>query len=102
MAKRFALNVLVGLVSIGGLFAQGPKEFSGTSEEFQAQFGLQSGTIELPGGIATIRLPGKLRFIGKEGSRRLLTEGWGVPEAMSRRRCGCVVKDAPAAGRVAQ
>ena len=50
-----------------------------SAEEFEAKLGYQTGTIELPGGIATIRLPESFRFIGAEGSRRLLVQGWGNP-----------------------
>jgi uncharacterized membrane-anchored protein len=50
-----------------------------TAEEFEAKLGYRTGTISLPGGMATIRLPKSFRFLGEEGSRRLLTEGWGNP-----------------------
>jgi uncharacterized membrane-anchored protein len=79
--RRFAattVGVLTLLVS--GLAAQGPQGLSSTAEEFEAKLGYQTGTVTLEGGMATIRLPASFRFIGPEGSRRLLTEAWGNPE----------------------
>ena len=79
--RRFAataVGVLTLLVS--GLAAQGPPGLSSTAEEFEAKLGYQTGTVTLQGGMATIRLPESFRFIGPEGSRRLLTEAWGNPE----------------------
>jgi uncharacterized membrane-anchored protein len=67
-----------GLAS-GVLAAQNPKGAQVTPEEFEAELGYQSGTITLTGGMATIRLPHSFRFIGPEGSRRLLTEAWRNP-----------------------
>ena len=73
-----AVGVLTLLVS--GLAAQGPQGLSSTPEEFEAKLGYQTGTVTLQGGMATIRLPDSFRFIGPDGSRRLLTEAWGNPE----------------------
>jgi len=50
-----------------------------TPEEFEAKLGYQTGTVTLAGGIATLRLPPSFRYIGPEGSKRLLTEAWGNP-----------------------
>ena len=50
-----------------------------TPEEFEAKLGYQTGTIVLENGLATLNLPASLRFVGKEGSRRLLVEAWGNP-----------------------
>lgn len=61
------------------LDAQAPPGLPVTPEEFEAQLGYQTGTVSLPGGTATIRLPESFRFLGSEGSRRLLTEAWGNP-----------------------
>ncbi|HEX5110286.1 MAG TPA: DUF2167 domain-containing protein [Vicinamibacterales bacterium] len=62
--------------------AQGPSESTqeeSAKEAFEARLGYQTGTVTLKGGMATIRLPESFRFIGPEGSRRLLTEAWGNP-----------------------
>jgi uncharacterized membrane-anchored protein len=74
-----ALGVLSCAIACGPLAAQGSKGLPVTAEEFEAKLGYRTGTISLPGGMATIRLPKSFRFLGQEGSRRLLTEGWGNP-----------------------
>jgi uncharacterized membrane-anchored protein len=56
---------------------QGPTTKS--IEEFDASLGYQTGTVALSDGMVTIRLPESFRFIGPDGSRRLLTEAWGNP-----------------------
>jgi uncharacterized membrane-anchored protein len=84
-------SMLIATLSIGSLFAQGPKPFAETPEEFQAKLGFQTGTVTLGGGIATVRVPDTLRFIGEEGSRRLLTEAWGNPPAAAQGVLGMLV-----------
>lgn len=77
--RRFAA-ITVGILPLlvaGQLAAQG---LPSTPEEFEAKLGYQTGTVTLEGGMATIRMPDSFRFIGPEGSRRLLTEAWGNPE----------------------
>lgn len=49
-----------------------------TDEEFEAKLGYQTGTVSVNGGMATMTLPPTFRFIGVEGSARLL-ERWGNP-----------------------
>jgi uncharacterized membrane-anchored protein len=49
-----------------------------TAEAFESKLGYQTGTVVLNDG-ATVRVPEDFRFLGPEGSRRLLTEGWGNP-----------------------
>jgi hypothetical protein len=55
-----------------------------TPEEFEAKLGYQTGTVSLRDGMATLRLPASFRFIGPQGARRLLVEGWGNPAALDR------------------
>jgi uncharacterized membrane-anchored protein len=74
-----AAGVLMSVFVSGQVLAQGPQGPQGTPEEFEAKLGYQTGTVHLQDGMATIRLPESFRFIGAEGSRRLLTEGWGNP-----------------------
>jgi uncharacterized membrane-anchored protein len=50
-----------------------------TKEEFEAKLGYQTGTVTVGDGLATIALPPSFRFIGPDGSKRLLTEAWGNP-----------------------
>jgi uncharacterized membrane-anchored protein len=71
---------------IGG-HAQG----SVTPEEFEAKLGYQTGTVTLSDGLATLRLPDSFRFLGPEGSRRLLTDAWGNPAEASDGVLGMLV-----------
>jgi uncharacterized membrane-anchored protein len=79
---RRAAVAIVGLcwiLSSIPVSAQDPQGSATTREEFEAKLGYQTGTVTLPGGLATLRLPESFRFLAKEGSRRLLTQGWGNP-----------------------
>jgi uncharacterized membrane-anchored protein len=87
-----ATGVLVCLVlGSGPASAQGPKGRSSTREEFEAKLGYQTGTVTLRGGMATLRLPESFRLLGPEGSRRLLTEGWGNPARSAQSVLGMLV-----------
>lgn len=60
--------------------ARGGQEPSGQpATDLEAALGYQTGTVTLSEGMVTIRVPESFRFIGSDGSRRLLTEGWGNP-----------------------
>jgi uncharacterized membrane-anchored protein len=85
------IAALVAFLAGGVLQAQGPKDGQMTKEEFEAKLGYQTGTIALRGGMATIRLPESFRFIGPEGSRMLLTEGWGNPEGAAEGVLGMLI-----------
>jgi uncharacterized membrane-anchored protein len=67
--------------------AQGPQI---TPEQFEAQLGYQGGLVTL-GQIATINVPASFRFIGPDGSRRLLTEAWGNPSESADRVLGMLI-----------
>jgi uncharacterized membrane-anchored protein len=73
---RVAAVLFAWTLGLGHLAAEAPGV---TPEEFEAKLGYQTGTVTVSGGIATIRLPESFRFIGPEGSRRLLTQAWGNP-----------------------
>jgi uncharacterized membrane-anchored protein len=78
--KRYVMvAATLALVAAAGVHAQGPRGPSSTPEEFEAKLGYQTGMVTLRDGMAKIRLPESFRFIGPEGSRRLLTEAWGNP-----------------------
>ena len=59
--------------------AQNPARPNTTAEEFEAKLGYQSGDVALQNGMATIHVPRSFRFLGPEGSGRLLVEAWGNP-----------------------
>lgn len=85
------LSFLGILLSIGPAAAQTEDEYAAAAEAFESQLGYQTGTITLPDGIATINVPADFRFLGKEGSQRLLTDGWGNPAEMSEHVLGMLV-----------
>jgi len=75
----FAAVLLVWAALSLTVTAQEPKGVPVTAEEFEAKLGYQEGTVTIGGGIATIAVPESFRFIGPDGSRRLLTQAWGNP-----------------------
>jgi uncharacterized membrane-anchored protein len=95
MKRCEIVAVLVIALAAGVVHAQGPSG-SPTQEDrakdaFEARLGYQTGTVTLKGGLATIRLPESFRFIGPEGSRLLLTEGWGNPPEASEDVLGMLI-----------
>jgi uncharacterized membrane-anchored protein len=83
---------LLSLVAAApALVAEEPKGERVTAEEFEAKLGYQTGTITLANGLATLRLPESFRFIGPEGSRRLLTDAWGNPPDASEGVLGMLI-----------
>jgi uncharacterized membrane-anchored protein len=90
------MRAMVGFVVVFGMVAttgaaQGPKGFNVTAEEFEAKLGYETGTIHLKDGLATLRLPASFRFLGPEGARRLLVEGWGNPPGAAQEVLGMLV-----------
>jgi uncharacterized membrane-anchored protein len=78
--RRLVLSTLLLFSSLAAIGHAESSDGPGmTSEEFEAKLGYKTGTVSLPGGMATIRLPPTFRYLGPEGSRRLLTEGWDNP-----------------------
>ena len=88
-----ALAVSVLLASAPAV-AQEPKRSAQTPEEFEAKLGYQTGVVTLSGGMATLRLPSSFRFLAPEGSRRLLTEGWGNPPEAAEDVLGMLIPTA--------
>ena len=91
MKQRLAMAGAAWAVAVGCVLAQGPKGLQVTPEEFEAKLGYQTGAITLRNGIATISLPESFRFIGPEGSRRLLTEAWGNPPGSADEVLGMLI-----------
>jgi uncharacterized membrane-anchored protein len=71
--------------------AQSPRGPASTPEGFEAKLGYRTGTVTLKNGMATIRLPESFRFIGPEGSRRLLVDAWGNPPAAAEDVLGMLI-----------
>jgi uncharacterized membrane-anchored protein len=87
---RMLVVVVTCFVLSGSMRAQTPGGPGVTREEFEAQLGYQTGTVRLKD-MATISVPPQFRFLGPDGSRRLLTEAWGNPPAASRDVLGMLV-----------
>ncbi len=89
LVKLSLLGILISIVPASA------QEANITAEEFEAQLGYQSGTVTLPDEVATINVPSDFRYIGKEGSQRLLTEAWGNPAEASANVIGMLVPQEP-------
>lgn len=76
--RRFSVGVAVWLLLSGAAWAQ-QSGVTTTAEEFESKLGYQSGDVSLKNGMATIHVPESFRFVGPEGSRRLLVQAWGNP-----------------------
>ncbi len=62
-----------------------------TAEEFEAKLGYRSGRIDLNHGLATLDVPPSFRFIGPEGSARLLEQAWGNPPGSAEGVLGMLI-----------
>lgn len=87
----FALALVVSAAAPSNADAQSSSGNDSTREEFEAKLGYQTGTVTLGDGLASIRVPPSFRFLGPEGSRRLLTQGWGNPPAVAADVLGMLV-----------
>jgi len=75
---RRYLTALVGaLAPLLGAVAQQSQPM--TAEEFLASLDFQTGEVVLPGGIATITLPGDFRYLSPQDTEKVLTIAWGNP-----------------------
>jgi len=90
-SRTVVIAMVSCLVLSGQARAQEPKGGQITAEEFEAKLGYQTGTVSLPGGMATITLPPSFRFISAQGSRRLLTEAWGNPPGAAEGVLGMLI-----------
>lgn len=50
-----------------------------TAEEFLASLQFHTGEVELPGGIATVGVPGEFRYLSPADAERVLVNAWGNP-----------------------
>jgi uncharacterized membrane-anchored protein len=89
-----SVGVAAWILMSGVAFAQEPQGVTSTAEEFEAKLGYQTGDVTLKNGMATIHVPESFRFLGPEGSRRLLTEAWGNPPESADDVLGMLVPSA--------
>ncbi len=81
--------VIVSFCAPHSVWAQKPASLA--PEAFDATLHYQTGTIALGDGLATVRVPASFRFLGREGSRRLVTQGWGNPPAAAAGVMGMLI-----------
>src|SRR5262245_58656867 len=89
--RHLLLSILAVSALTGTLLADEPSTTAMTAEEFEAKLGYQTGKITLHDGPATIDLPASFRFIGPEGSGRLLTQAWGNPPGAAEGVLGMLI-----------
>ena len=51
-----------------------------TAEEFVASLKFQQGDVELPGGMAKLKVPASFRYLGPQDAERVLVQAWGNPK----------------------
>ena len=88
MKQLLALLLCCALSGTVSLTAQSG---GGLPQDFEQRLGYQTGTVTVGDGLATIKLPPTFRFIGPEGSRRLLVEAWGNPPEMASGVLGMLI-----------
>jgi uncharacterized membrane-anchored protein len=59
--------------------AAAPEKEKVIREKFLATLQFEQGEIQLPGNIATLKLPAQFRYLSPTETERLLVEGWGNP-----------------------
>jgi uncharacterized membrane-anchored protein len=74
MIRTFAAAALALMLASATLAAQD----SVSPEEFESKLAYKTGTVSLPGGMATLTLPQSFRYLGEQDSRKLLV-AWGNP-----------------------
>jgi uncharacterized membrane-anchored protein len=56
-----------------------PPAVAPTAEEFEAKLRYQQGVLQLPGGLATLKVPAEFRYLDPDQTERVLVKGWGNP-----------------------
>ena len=87
---RLSLAALAAVALPAVIVAQ-DGSLGGTAEEFEAKLGYQSGAVTIKDGLAHLNVPPSFRFLGEEGSKRLLVKGWGNPEEGTKGVLGMLV-----------
>ena len=64
-----------------------------TPEEFESKLAYKTGTVQLSGGMATIKLPESFRYLDEQDSRKLLV-AWGNPPEAGEGVLGMLVPSA--------
>ena len=86
MFRTLAAAALAVTVATATMAAQD----SLTPEEFESKLAYKTGTVQLSGGMATIKLPGSFRYLDEQDSRRVLV-AWGNPPESAQDVLGMLV-----------
>lgn len=78
MIRNLLLAGLLGWSTLGFSADEASDEAGMTVDEFVASLDFQSGTVNLPGGIASIELGNKFRYLDPDDTERVLV-AWGNP-----------------------
>jgi uncharacterized membrane-anchored protein len=79
MSRIRIFAVTLAILLLPALAAANPAEPAPASDLLES-LKLQTGSIDLAGGIAALDVPDTFRYIGPEDTRRFLEEGWGNPD----------------------
>jgi uncharacterized membrane-anchored protein len=75
----FKLSQFPPLLLLAGAMGAAVAEAPAPASAFEASLKYQTGTITLPGGKATLKLPANFRYLPPAETERVLVEGWGNP-----------------------
>jgi uncharacterized membrane-anchored protein len=80
MLKKCVVSSLLLFLSLAVNIqaAEQPKKEM-TAAQFEASLKYRKGDIDLPGGIATLKIPDGFRYLDARDTERLLVEAWGNP-----------------------
>jgi uncharacterized membrane-anchored protein len=92
--RTLSVAMALGVTLATSASAQSPSGPGITAEEFEARLGYQTGAISIRDGLATVKLPATFRFLGPEGSRRLLVDAWGNPPRAAETVLGMLIPTA--------
>ncbi|HET9268424.1 MAG TPA: DUF2167 domain-containing protein [Vicinamibacterales bacterium] len=79
MFRTFAAAALAVALATATIAAQD----SLTPEEFESKLAYKTGTVQISGGMATIKLPDSFRYLDEQDSRKVLVAWGNPPEAAS-------------------
>jgi uncharacterized membrane-anchored protein len=79
MSRIRIFAVTLAILLLPALAAASPEE-PAPAPDLLESLKLQTGFIDLAGGIAALDVPDTFRYIGLEDTKRFLEEGWGNPD----------------------